>query len=106
MMQFPGGPVAEFTSGFTTDHEGLEAIGTKGSLRLPDPWHNVSGLFYLNGEEVRLEPGNPYQLELENLGAAIRGEADPLLGRTDALGQARTIAALYQSAGAGEVVRL
>lgn len=106
VLQFPGGPVAEFTSGFTTDHEGLEAIGTAGSLRLPDPWHNVAGVFYLNGEEVRLEPGNPYQLELESMGAAIRGEAAPLLGRDDALGQARTIAALYESAATGAGVRL
>jgi hypothetical protein len=32
-----------------------------------------------------------------NLAAAIRGEAAPLLGRKDALGQARAIAALYES---------
>jgi xylose dehydrogenase (NAD/NADP) len=106
VLQFPGGPVAEFTSGFTTDHEGLEAIGTTGSIRLPDPWHNVKGVFYVNGEEERLDPGNPYQDELENLAAAIRGEAEPRLDRADALGQARTIAALYESAGTGAVVSL
>ena len=38
--------------------------------------------------------------------AAIRGEADPRLGRDDALGQARTIAALYESADKGAPVRL
>jgi predicted dehydrogenase len=106
VLSFPGGVVAEFTSAFTTDHESLEAIGTEGRLWLPDPWHNVKGVFYLNDEEVRLDPGNPYQLELENVGAAIRGEADPRLGRDDALGQARTIAALYESAETGAEVRL
>jgi xylose dehydrogenase (NAD/NADP) len=106
VLGFPGGVVAEFTSGFTTDHEGLEAIGTTGSLRVPDPWHNRTGLIWLNDEEVRLDPGNPYQLELENIGAAIRGETAPLLGRDDALGQARAIAALYRSAEAGAEVRL
>lgn len=106
VLGFPGGPVAEFTSGFTTDHEGLEAIGTTGSIRLPDPWHNVKGVFYHDGEEIRVDPGNPYQDELENMAAAIRGEADPRLGRADAMGQARTIAALYESAGTGAVVRL
>jgi len=106
ILSFPGGPVAEFTSGFTTDHEGLEAIGTTGSIRLPDPWHNVKGVFFHNGEEVRLDPGNPYQDELDNMAAAIRGDAKPRLGRDDALGQARTIAALYESAGSGAVVRL
>jgi predicted dehydrogenase len=98
LLRFPSGAVAEFTSAFTTDHQGLEAIGTTGSIRLPDPWHNVAGLIYLNEEKIRLDPGNPYQDELENIGTAIRGEADPLLGREDALGQARTIAALYESA--------
>lgn len=106
LLRFPGGVVAEFTSAFTTDHQGLEAIGTTGSMRVPDPWHNVEGLIYLNDEEIRLDPGNPYQLELENMGAAIRGEADPLLGRADALGQARAIAALYESAETGAEVRL
>jgi len=105
VLGFPSGVVAEFTSAFTTDHQGLEAIGSTGSIRLPDPWHNVEGLIYLNDEEIRLEPGNPYQDELENVSAAIRGEAAPRLGRDDALGQARTIAALYESAATGTVVR-
>lgn len=105
VLRFPSGIVGEFTSGFTTDHEGLEAIGTEGTIRLPDPWHNVNGVFYLNDEEIRLDPGNPYQDELENVSSAIRGEAVPRLGREDALGQARTIAALYESADTGAVVR-
>jgi xylose dehydrogenase (NAD/NADP) len=99
VMRFPGGVVAEFTSGFTSFHESLEAIGTDGALRLTDPWHNVTGRIFHDDEEILLEPGNPYQLELENVGAAIRGEADPRLGRADALGQARAIEALYESAG-------
>jgi xylose dehydrogenase (NAD/NADP) len=106
LLRFPGGVVAEFTSAFTTDHEGLEAIGSEGSIRLPDPWHNVKGVLYLNDEVIRLDPGNPYQDELENVSAAIRGEADPRLGRDDALGQARTIAALYDAAAEGAEVRL
>lgn len=106
VLRFPGGAVAEFTSAFTTDHESLEAIGTEGTLRLPDPWHNVQGRFSLNDETIELDPGNPYQDELENMGAAIRGEAPPRLGRADALGQARTIAALYESAATGTEVRL
>ena len=46
------------------------------------------------------------QLELEDMNAAIRGERAPRLGRADALGQARTIEALYRSAGTGESVTL
>ena len=106
VLRFPGGAVAEFTSGFTTDHESLEAIGTTGSFRVIDPWHNVTGLIQLDGEEIRVEPNNPYQLELENMGAAIRGEAAPRLGRDDAMGQARTIAGLYKSADTRAVVQL
>jgi predicted dehydrogenase len=41
---------------------------------------------------------NSYELELENLSDAIRGEGAPLLGRADAVAQARTIVALYRSA--------
>ena len=44
------------------------------------------------------EAVNAYALEVENFGAAIRGEAEPLLGRADALGQARAIEALYAAA--------
>jgi D-xylose 1-dehydrogenase (NADP+, D-xylono-1,5-lactone-forming) len=106
VLRFPSGVVAEFTSAFTTDHESLEAIGTEGSIRLPDPWHNVRGAFTFNDEEIRLDPGNPYQAELENVSAAIRGDAEPRLGRADALGQARAIAALYESAAIGAEVRL
>jgi xylose dehydrogenase (NAD/NADP) len=105
LLRFPSGVVAEFTSAFTTDHEGLEAIGSEGSIRLPDPWHNVKGVMYLNDEEITFDPGNPYQDELENVSAAIRGETDPRLGRADALGQARTIAALYEAAAKGAEVQ-
>jgi predicted dehydrogenase len=49
-------------------------------------------------EAIPVEDANAYRLELENVGAAIRGEAPLLLGRDDAIAQARTIEALYQSA--------
>jgi predicted dehydrogenase len=38
--------------------------------------------------------------------AAITGEAEPLLGREDAVGQARTLQALYDSADEGRPVEL
>ena len=49
---------------------------------------------------------DPYGLELADMAAAIRGEKAPRLGRADALGQARTIEALYRSAATGAPVRL
>ena len=47
-----------------------------------------------------------YRLELEDFAAAAAGEREPLLGRADALGQARTIDALYRSADSGRAVTL
>jgi hypothetical protein len=38
--------------------------------------------------------------------AAITGEAEPLLGREDAVGQARALQALYDSADEGRPVEL
>ena len=49
-------------------------------------------------ERIELEPEDSYRLELENLSDAIRGEAELLLGREDALGQARALEALHASA--------
>ena len=97
-LRFPGGLLAEFSCGFESAHMGLEAIGTKGTIFLPDPWHSTQGLLVVEGEEVRVEPTNPYRLELEDVSAAIRGRKEPLLGRADALGQATAIDALYRSA--------
>ncbi len=105
-LRFPSGVIAEFTSSFTTEHQGLEAIGARGSIYLPDPWHATEGRLFLNGQEIRVEPTDPYKLEVENMGAAIRGEAVPLLSRADALGQARTIEALYRSAATAAPVSL
>jgi predicted dehydrogenase len=98
ILRFTGGLAAELNSGFRSNHRGLEAIGSEGSILVPDPWSQEVGLLVLNGEEIVVEPTNAYRLELDNMAAAIRGEAPPLLGRADALGQSRTIAALYESA--------
>jgi hypothetical protein len=40
-------------------------------------------------ERIAVERADPYLLQLDNMSAAIRGEAEPLLGRADAVGQAR-----------------
>lgn len=105
ILHFPSEVIAEFTCGFTTEHRGLEAIGPRGALFVPDPWHSKPQTILRDGEPLEVEPGDPYQLELDNMAAAIRGERAPLLGRADALGQSRTIAALYASAASGAGVR-
>jgi D-xylose 1-dehydrogenase (NADP+, D-xylono-1,5-lactone-forming) len=108
-MRFPGDVLASFDCGLAlTGRDELEAVGDEGSLFLDDPWHCVEPVIELRRdggvERIEVERANPYRLELENLSDAIRGQADPLLGRADALGQARAIEALYRSADAGHAV--
>lgn len=99
LMRFPDDVLAEFTSAFdSVTHETLEVIGREGRILLPDPWHSTTGLVLLDDEPIHVPATNPYQLELEDMGAAIRGERAPRLGRADALGQARAIDALYRAA--------
>ena len=80
----------------------LEVIGEEGSLFLDDPWHGREPLIEIRRdgavERIETERVDSYQLELENLSDAIRGEAEPLLGRADAVGNARALEALYASA--------
>jgi xylose dehydrogenase (NAD/NADP) len=105
-LRFPGDVIAEFACGFDFNQRELELLGTEGSLKTLDPFTFSKGGVYLDGEELAVEPEDPYQLELENVSAAARGEAPLLLGREDALGQARTIEALYESADKAQAVQL
>ena len=108
-MQFPGGELAVFDCGFVmAARDELEVVGETGSLFLDDPWHCRTPIIELRTEDgvKRIEvPGaDSYMLEAENLSAAIRGQAEPLLGRQDAVGQAQTIEALYEAAQSGQTV--
>ena len=105
MLTFPAGVVAEILSGFTFDHRSLEAIGSRGTLLLRDPWIEGAQL-ELGGVDQPVEKDDAYRLEMENLSDAILGRGEQLLGRADAIGQARTIEALYRSAETGLPVRL
>jgi len=111
LMRFPGDVTALFDCGTSLpNRDELEAIGTEGSLFLDDPWHCNEPVIELrrDGEVERIEAarGNPYRLELEGMNAAIRGERPLLLGRDDALGQARAIEALFEAAATGRQVEL
>ncbi len=109
-MRFPGDVLAHFDAGLVLgpERDELEVVGTDGSVFLDDPWHCRRPLIELRRdggvERIEVDRADPYRLEAENLSAAIRGEARPLLGREDAVGQARTIEALYRSAEAGQMV--
>jgi D-xylose 1-dehydrogenase (NADP+, D-xylono-1,5-lactone-forming) len=109
-LRFPNDVVAQFHCGFDLPVESrLEPIGAVGSIVLRDPWHARKPGLELrrdDAEWVDVERANSYRLELENLADAIRGVAQPLLGRDDAVAQARVIEALYRSAATGAVVSL
>ena len=110
-MRFPGDVFAQFDCGTSlTERDELEAIGTEGSLFLDDPWHCRNPVIELRRdagvEHIELDPMDSYRLELENLSDAIHGEAPLLLGREDAVAQARTLEALHRSAETGASVAL
>jgi xylose dehydrogenase (NAD/NADP) len=102
-MAFRGDVVALFDCGTCLpERDELEAIGTEGALFLDDPWHCRTPVIEIRRdtgvERIELEPVDSYRLELENLAGAIRGSAPLLLGREDAVGQARALEALHRSA--------
>ena len=110
-MRFTGDVLAQFDCGTALpERDELEAIGESGSLFLDDPWHCVEPVIELRRdgelERIEVEHADSYRLEIENLSNAINGSADPLLGREDAIGQARAIEALYRSATTGLAVTL
>ncbi len=110
-MRFPGDVLAHFDAGLAlASRDELEVVGEDGSLFLDDPWHCRAPLIELRRDgdtrQIEIERADSYQLEAENMSAAIRGDAPLLLGREDALGQARAIEALYQAADSGTSVRL
>jgi xylose dehydrogenase (NAD/NADP) len=103
-MRFPDDVIAHFDCGTCLPmRDELEAVGTEGSLFLDDPWHCRTPVIELRRggdvERIELEPADSYRLQLENLSDAIRGDAEQLLGREDAVAQARVIDALLLSAG-------
>jgi len=111
MMRFPGDVLATFDCGTTlSDREELEVVGRDGSIFLSDPWHCVKPVIEVRRdgdvERIELEPVNSYRLEVENVGAAARGDEPLLLGREDGVQQARVIEALFQSAASGSSVSL
>jgi D-xylose 1-dehydrogenase (NADP+, D-xylono-1,5-lactone-forming) len=110
-MRFPSGVVSQWDCGTVMpERDELEAIGDEASLFLDDPWHCRTPVIELRRdgetERIELEPVDSYGRELENLNDAIRGQGKPLLGREDAVAQARTIEALHQSAESAKPIEL
>jgi predicted dehydrogenase len=105
-MRLPGDVLAVFDAGLALDpRDELEVAGEEGSLFLDDPWHCRKPVIELRHgdavKRIKTPAVNSYRLQAENMAAAIRGEAELLLGRADAVGQALAIEALYGSASGG-----
>ena len=110
-LRFPGDVLGTFDCGTAMlERDELEAIGSEGSVFADDPWHCNNPVIELrrdgNVERIEIEREDSYRLELENVSDAIRGEAELLLGREDAVGQARALGALFESATTGKRVSL
>jgi D-xylose 1-dehydrogenase (NADP+, D-xylono-1,5-lactone-forming) len=110
-LSCPGAVLAHFDSGFVTPYRAqLEIVGESGVLLVDEPWQIQSPGIELRRDEkaerIHVEHADSYQVELENVSDAIRGDAPLLLGRDDAVAQARTLEALYRSASAGAPVEL
>jgi xylose dehydrogenase (NAD/NADP) len=103
-LRFAGDVLGAFDCGFTSDHNTFEVLGTGGWLHATVPFSELEGALMVNGEPVPRPYLNPYRAEVEDMSRAIRDGSTTRLGRADALGQARTIAALYLSAETGTAV--
>jgi predicted dehydrogenase len=109
-LRFADDVVSQIEASFRAPERQLLAIvGEEGVIRVHAPWRVDWGgeLTIQRGasrEVVQVEEANSYTLELENLADAIEGRAAPLLGRDDAVAQARVIDALYRAAESGESV--
>jgi xylose dehydrogenase (NAD/NADP) len=104
VLRFAGGVLGSLESSFdTAPREVLEVVGLEGTLVSDDPWHARAPSLALvkpdgTRELIGVDAVNPYAREVEDVSRAARGGGPPRLGRADAVGQARTIEALYRSA--------
>ena len=102
VLEFANDVLGEFYCGFDLpEANGLEAIGSTGVALVPEPVRCRDPHVELNGERIDVEDEDRYCQQVANFSAAVRGEAAQLLGRDDAMAQARAIAALYRSAESG-----
>lgn len=112
VLRFGGDVLGHLDCGFgVPDRSTLEVLGSRGRITVQDPWHCVDPglLMQRDGQapqQLRIDPGNSYALELEAVGSAIRGDARGTLGRADASGQARALAAVSEAARSGRTVTL
>jgi predicted dehydrogenase len=110
-LRFPGDVLGHFDCAFDLPFRTeLEAVGSDGSLFMPQPFvaDDVELELRRAGQVVERMPtvsANRYRCELENFARAVAGEEEPLLDRRESVAQARVLEALLRAAGSGEPVR-
>ncbi len=125
VLEFPDGVTAQFVSSMVLEPTyAVEVIGDKGRLAIPHPWGPPAwpAELYLTRESktetIRIEPhGRPahalmqFILEVEQFADCIRQNRAPTFpldrdGERDALGNARVLDGLFESARKGNPVEL
>jgi xylose dehydrogenase (NAD/NADP) len=110
VLRFEGDVLGSLECAFdTVPREVIEVVGLEGTLISEDPWHGRAPKLTRvapdgTREPIPVEAVNAYGREADDLSQAIRGGTPPRLGREDAVGQARTIEALYEAAAEGRAV--
>jgi predicted dehydrogenase len=106
MLGFPTGAVAQFDCGLNIPlNLGVTLIGSDGFIHVPMPWYahrEPLSLRLHKGDSVTEIPTpgeNAYQLEIEDLAAAIRGEREAQVTPAETIRNLRVIERLRESAG-------
>jgi xylose dehydrogenase (NAD/NADP) len=112
-LRLPGGVLAQLDVALDLPaRDELELTGTRGAIRLADPWLCRSPTLELlvdgHAEHLPVDPGGTaqlahddddvYRIELDAVSAAIDGGPPLPFGAADAIDQARTLAMLAESA--------
>ena len=112
VLRFDRGVIAHFDCGLHLPYRAqIELVGTDGSVGIRDPWVcRAPGLEVQDRAGatriIQVPVADSYRLELEAFAHAVAGVPSTILGRADALGQARTVAALRRAADTGAPVAL
>lgn len=114
VMRFEGDVLGSFDCGMDVfRRNSIEVVGSTGQISVPSPWQTPLGAAILITRDGQEEPElvvpesvDPYARELDEVAAAIEHGTTPRLDRTESLGQARAIDALYRAAAEGRAVTL
>jgi xylose dehydrogenase (NAD/NADP) len=109
LLDFGGGLAANFACSFTAPFsQHLTVHGENGVLGLERPFTNKGRVVTLTVDGVREEfaPVDPYRRMVEHVGRVARGEEVLRYSLEEALGQAKTLDALFRAATSGLVEKV